>query len=175
MSDVRRCLRGGHEGTGLRIAVVVSRFNDAITDALLKGAVEALAGAGVPDESVTVISVPGAFEIPGTARQLAVSGRVDAVVCLGAVIRGDTEHFTFVAAAAQEGILRVTLDTGIPVTFGVLTTGDLSQAEERAGGLAGNKGYEAALDAVEMANLYRVLAEPSAEKEPALKGLKGMP
>lgn len=138
--------------------MVVSRFNDAVTDALLQGAAEALAGAGVSDDAVTVVSVPGAFEIPGTARQLAVSGRVDAVVCLGAVIRGDTEHFTFVAAAAQEGILRVILDTGIPVTFGVLTTDDLSQAEERAGGPAGNKGYEAALDAVEMANLYRVLS-----------------
>jgi 6,7-dimethyl-8-ribityllumazine synthase len=157
-------LRGDHDGTGLRVAVVVSRFNGAITDALLNGALQALAGAGVPDDSVTVISVPGAFEIPGTARQLAVSGRVDAVICLGAVIRGDTEHFTFVAAAAQEGILRVILDTGIPVTFGVLTTGDLSQAEERAGGQAGNKGYEAALDAVEMANLYSLLARSGPEK-----------
>ena len=152
-----RRVRGDHAGAGLRIAVVVSRFNEAITDALSKGALEALAESEVSEADITLVSVPGAFEIPGTARQLAVSGRIDAVICLGAVIRGDTEHFTFVAAAAQEGILRVILDTGIPATFGVLTTEDFAQAEDRAGGRAGNKGYEAALDAIEMANLYRLL------------------
>ena len=151
-------LRGSHDGTGLRVGVVVSRFNDAITGALLTGALEALSEAGVTDDGAIVVSVPGAFEIAGAARALAEAGRVDAVVCLGAVIRGDTEHFTFVAAAAQEGILRVNLDTGVPVTFGVLTTEDVAQAAERAGGEAGNKGYEAALDAVEMANLYRLLS-----------------
>ncbi len=130
-----RNLQGDHEGAALRIGVVVSRFNESVTGALLKGAL-----------------------LAGTAGRLASSGTVDAVVCLGAVIRGQTEHFTFVAAAAQEGILRVSLDTGIPITFGVLTTDDFEQAEARAGGQAGNKGYEAALDAVEMANLYRSLA-----------------
>ncbi|GAC1374124.1 MAG: 6,7-dimethyl-8-ribityllumazine synthase [Actinomycetota bacterium] len=151
-------LRGSHDGAPLRIGVVVSRFNDSVTDALLKGAREACEEAGVAAEAVVVVWVPGAFEIAGAARQLAVSGLVDGIVCLGAVIRGDTEHFTFVAAAAQEGVLRVNLDTGVPVTFGVLTTDNFEQAEARAGGEGGNKGYEAALDAIEMATLYRLLA-----------------
>jgi 6,7-dimethyl-8-ribityllumazine synthase len=157
-----RTLQGDHDGRGLRIGVVVSRFNESVTDALLKGALEALAETGVPSEGITVVSVPGAFEIAGAACKLAASGRTDAVVGLGAVIRGQTEHFTFVAAAAQEGILRVMLDLGVPVTFGVLTTEDFEQAEARAGlgdARSGNKGYEAALDAVEMANLYQMLAE----------------
>jgi 6,7-dimethyl-8-ribityllumazine synthase len=154
-----RTLQGDHDGSNLRIGVVVSRFNESVTGALCRGALEALEEAKVPSDSVTVVSVPGAFEIAGAARQLATSGRVDAVVCLGAVIRGETDHFTFVAAAAQEGILRVMLDLGVPVTFGVLTTDDFEQAKARAGagGEAGNKGYEAALDAVEMANLYRLI------------------
>jgi 6,7-dimethyl-8-ribityllumazine synthase len=154
-----RWLQGDRLGSHLHIGIVVSRFNAAITEALLKGAIEALAEAGVPEAGTTIVSVPGAFELAGAARRLAAGGRVDAVVCLGAVIRGDTEHFTFVAAAAQEGILRAGLDTGVPMTFGVLTTEDVSQAEERAGGAAGNKGYEAALDAIEMANLYQLLEE----------------
>lgn len=148
-------LRGSHRGRGLRVGIVISRFNEEITKRLLDGALEALEEAGVGRRSVTLVSVPGAFEIPGAAQRLAASGRVDAVVCVGAVIRGETEHFTFVAAAAQEGILRVALDTGIPVTFGVLTTETVDQAIERSGGAYGNKGHEAALDAVEMANLYR--------------------
>ncbi|HEU5004370.1 MAG TPA: 6,7-dimethyl-8-ribityllumazine synthase [Actinomycetota bacterium] len=152
-----RVLRGTHDGAGLRVGVVVSRFNEAVTEALKSGALAALAEAGVADDDVTVVSVPGAFELPGVARALASSGRVDGIVCLGAVVRGDTEHFTFVAAAAQEGILRAQLDTGVPVTFGVLTTETMAQATERAGGQGGNKGYEAALDAVEMATLHRKL------------------
>jgi 6,7-dimethyl-8-ribityllumazine synthase len=153
---VRR-LQGEHDGSNLRIGVVVSRFNESVTDALLKGALEGLEEAKVPSDAVTVASVPGAFELAGTAGRLAATGTVDAVICIGAVIRGQTDHFTFVAAAAQEGILRVSLDTGIPIIFGVLTTDDYDQAEDRAGGAAGNKGYESALDAVEMANLYRSL------------------
>ena len=157
-----REVQGDHDGRALSIGVVVSRFNESITGALAKGALEALAEAGVPSEQVTMVSVPGAFELAGAAGRLAGSGIVDAVVCLGAVIRGDTDHFTFVAAAAQEGISRVILDTGVPVTFGVLTTEDMEQAEARSGlgpdGQAGNKGYEVALDAVEMANLYRLLS-----------------
>jgi len=152
-----RHLQGDHDGSTLRIGVVVSRFNESVTEALLKGALEGLDEARVPPDSVTIASVPGAFELAGTASRLAASGAVDAVVCIGAVIRGQTDHFTFVAAAAQEGILRVSIDTGIPIIFGVLTTDDYEQAEDRAGGAAGNKGYEAALDAVEMANLYRSL------------------
>jgi 6,7-dimethyl-8-ribityllumazine synthase len=150
-------IRGEHNGGGLRIGVVASRFNEEITARLLEGALKALEIAGVDGPSVRVVSVPGAFEIPGAAQRLASSRRVDAVVCLGAVVRGETEHFTFVAAAAQEGILRASLDTGVPMTFGVLTTETVEQALERAGGEAGNKGYEAALDAVEMATLYREL------------------
>ncbi|MGH2705437.1 MAG: 6,7-dimethyl-8-ribityllumazine synthase [Actinomycetota bacterium] len=153
-----RTIRGEHNGGELRIGVVASRFNEEITSRLLEGALKALEIAGVAGESVLVVSVPGAFEVPGAAAQLASSKRVDAVVCLGAVVRGETEHFTFVAAAAQEGILRASLDTGVPMTFGVLTTDTVEQALERAGGEAGNKGYEAALDAVEMATLYRELA-----------------
>ena len=157
-----RSLHGERKGAGLRVGVVVSRFNEGVTDALLEGCLEGLDEARVSSDAVTVVSVPGAFELPGVAHRLAASGAVDAVVCLGAVIRGQTEHFTFVAAAAQEGILRVSLDTGIPIIFGVLTTDDMAQATERAGGPAGNKGYESALDAVEMANLYRCLTKGEA-------------
>jgi len=162
-----RRLQGEHDGSKLRIGVVVSRFNESVTEALLKGALEALGEAKVPPDSVTIASVPGAFELAGTASRLATSGAVDAVVCIGAVIRGQTDHFTFVAAAAQEGILRVSIDTGIPIIFGVLTTDDYEQAEDRAGGAAGNKGYEAALDAVEMANLYRSLDPGGDRGKPA--------
>ncbi len=162
-----RHLQGDHDGSALRIGVVVSRFNESVTEALLKGALEGLDEAKVPPESVTIASVPGAFELAGTATRLAASGAVDAVVCIGAVIRGQTDHFTFVAAAAQEGILRVSIDTGIPIIFGVLTTDDYEQAEDRAGGAAGNKGYEAALDAVEMANLYRSLDPGGDRGKPA--------
>ena len=162
-----RHLQGDHDGSTLRIGVVVSRFNESVTEALLKGALEGLDEAKVPPDSVTIASVPGAFELAGTASRLAVSGAVDAVVCIGAVIRGQTDHFTFVAAAAQEGILRVSIDTGTPIIFGVLTTDDYEQAEDRAGGAAGNKGYEAALDAVEMANLYRSLDPGGDRGKPA--------
>jgi len=162
-----RHLQGDHDGSTLRIGVVVSRFNESVTEALLKGALEGLDEAKVPPDSVTIASVPGAFELAGTASRLAASGAVDAVVCIGAVIRGQTDHFTFVAAAAQEGILRVSIDTGIPIIFGVLTTDDYEQAEDRAGGAAGNKGYEAALDAVEMANLYLSLDPGGDRGKPA--------
>lgn len=145
------------KGRNLRIAVVVSRFNEDVTKRLLEGAVEGLAEAGVKKRSTQILSVPGSFELPGVAKKLAESGTVDAVVCLGAVIRGETEHSTYVASAAQQGILQVGLETGIPVTWGVLTTETVEQALERSGGVVQNLGYEAALDAVEMANLYREL------------------
>jgi 6,7-dimethyl-8-ribityllumazine synthase len=151
-------VRGGPAAGELRLGVVASRFNREITDLLLKGAVEALLAAGVTPDRMVVVSVPGAFEIPGCAQALAT--QVDAVVCLGCVIRGETEHFTYVASAVQQGVVRVSLDTGIPVIFGVLTTETFEQALERAGGdmaAGGDKGGEAALDALEMANLYRVL------------------
>lgn len=139
----------------LRIGIVVSRFNEPITNRLLNGARSALAEAGVLTENVKVVEVPGAFEIPGAARQLI--SHVDAVVTLGAVIRGETEHFVFVASAVQQGVLRVALDSGKPVTFGVLTTEDFDQAMQRSGGEWGNKGEDVARDAIEMANLYRDL------------------
>jgi 6,7-dimethyl-8-ribityllumazine synthase len=147
--------RGSASGGRLRIGIVASRFNSDVTDLLLKGAVEALLEAGVTEDRIVAVSVPGAFEIPGTAQALA--SHVDAVVCLGAVIRGETEHFTYVASGVQQGVVRVSLDTGVPVIFGVLTTDNVEQALDRAGGELGNKGAEAAMDAVEMANLYALL------------------
>jgi 6,7-dimethyl-8-ribityllumazine synthase len=152
-----RQLQGEVGGKGLRIGVVVSRFNEKLTTRLLEGALRALSEAGVDDDDVTVISVPGAFEIPGTAKKLALGGTVDGIACLGAVVRGKTEHFTYVCKAAQEGVLAATLETGIPMAFGVLTTEDYEQALSRTGGDRGDKGYETACDAIEMANTYRQL------------------
>jgi 6,7-dimethyl-8-ribityllumazine synthase len=150
-------LRGDLNGRGLKIGIVVSRFNIKITRRLLEGAEDALQDAGVAAEMVTTVSVPGAFEIPGAAKQLACRNKVDAIVCLGAVVRGQTEHFTYVSKAVQEGVLAVSLETGVPITFGVLTTDDFDQAMARTGGELGHKGYEAAQDAVEMANTYRLI------------------
>lgn len=149
----------GHLGaTGMRISVVVARFNETISRALLDGALEGLRRHGLDDAAVTVVWVPGAFEIPLVAKRLAASGEVDAVVCLGAVIRGGTPHFEYVAGQAAAGCTRAALDTGVPVLFGVLTTDDLEQAVERSSGPGtGNKGYEAALTAIEMVDLLRQL------------------
>jgi 6,7-dimethyl-8-ribityllumazine synthase len=144
-------------GQGLAIAIVVSRFNELVTRALLAGAQDGLARHGVEPEGVDVAWVPGSFEIPLAARKLAESGRYQAVICLGAVIRGETPHFDQVANQASNGIARVALDTGVPVIFGVLTTDALEQALERAGGKMGNKGYDAAVAAIEMANFMRGL------------------
>jgi 6,7-dimethyl-8-ribityllumazine synthase len=148
-------LRGQIKGSGLKIGIVVSRFNPNITDRLLEGALRALDETGVSRDDVTVVSVPGAVEIPGAAKRLA--PKVDAIVTLGAVIRGETEHFTYVCKAAQEGVVRVALESGKPVIFGVLTTESSEQALARTGGPKGHKGYDVARDAVEMANLYRLL------------------
>lgn len=152
-----KTLKGDVGNKRYRVGIVVSRFNEKVTKALLDGAMDALERAGVPAAFVTVVSVPGAFEIPGAAKRLAKTGKVDAVVCLGAVVRGETPHFEYVCAAAQQGVLQAGLDTGIPMTFGVLTADDMDQALARAGGAWGNKGYEAATDALEMADLYRKL------------------
>lgn len=152
---------GPVDGTGMRIGIVNGRFNDHITTLLLAGARTALADAGVADDDVTEVWVPGAFEIPLVAQQLAWSGDVDAVVCLGAVIRGDTPHFDFVAGECASGLTRVALDTGIPVIFGVLTVDTLAQALDRAGGTEGHKGAEAATTAVEMVDLLRRLSGES--------------
>ena len=136
--------------TGVRIAIVISRFNRAVTDNLLDGAREAVAKFGLRCDDVDVFAVPGAFELPLLAREAARSPRYAAVVCLGAVIRGETPHFDYVCQEAAAGIARVSLETGKPVAFGVLTTDDTSQALERAGGSVGNKGYEAVVTVVEV-------------------------
>ena len=156
-----KVVKGGADGTGLRLGIVVARFNEIVTTALLDGAVRALAHAGVADDDVTVVWVPGAFEIPVVARRFALAG-VDAVVCLGAVIRGETAHFDLVANEAARGIADVTRETGVPCIFEVLATEDLAQAQARAGGAHGNKGWEAAMAALEMARVLRALPEPVA-------------
>lgn len=141
------------DARGLRFAIVVARFNSAITEKLLQGAQAALTDAGA--KSSRVLWVPGAFELPLAAQTLARS--FDAIVALGAVIRGDTPHFDYVAGAAAQGLLRVSLDTGKPIAFGVLTTNTLAEAEARAGGAHGNKGYDAAMTAIEMARFRKPL------------------
>jgi 6,7-dimethyl-8-ribityllumazine synthase len=140
-------------GQGLSLAIVVSRFNRLVTERLLAGAHDAVARHGVDPEKVDVAWVPGAMELPLVARRLAERGRYDAIVCLGAVIRGETPHFDYVAGQAAAGIGRVALDTGVPTVFGVITANTLEQALDRAGGKAGNKGYDAVVTAIEMANL----------------------
>ena len=150
-------LQGSPQAAGYRFAIVVSRFNPGITDGLLAGARDALAQAGVRDDDVTLVRVPGAFELPVAAQRLAESGRVDAVICLGCLIKGDTMHFEYIADAATRGISQVGLETGVPVAFGVLTTLTDEQAEVRARPGDGNKGREAALAAVEMATLLRAI------------------
>jgi 6,7-dimethyl-8-ribityllumazine synthase len=146
-------VRGDAIGVKARIAVVASRFNDAITTKLVDGATAGLAHHGVADEAVTVVWVPGAFEIPMIVQRLATSGRFDAIICLGAVIRGETAHFELVAADAARGIGEVSRTTGVPCIFEVLATETLDQAEARAGGVHGNKGWEAATAALEMASV----------------------
>lgn len=138
---------------GKKFAIVVSRFNDFISDKLLGGALDALTRSGTRDKDIDIVKVPGAFEIPLVAQKLATKKRHDAVICLGAVIRGSTPHFDYVSAEVSKGVAAVSLETGVPVIFGVLTTDSLEQAIERAGTKAGNKGWDAALAAVEMANL----------------------
>jgi len=150
-------LEGQIGAAGFRFAVVVSRFNDFISSRLVEGAMDALRRHGAADEQISLVRVPGAFEIPLVAKRLAKSGRFDAVVCLGAVIRGSTPHFEYVAAEVSKGIANVSLETGVPVTFGVLTTENLEQAIERAGSKSGNKGWDAAMAAMEMVNLFKQL------------------
>ncbi len=144
-------------GTGLKVALVVARFNHFITDRLLEGAQDTLVRHGVSLQDITVVAVPGAFELPLAAKRLAASGVYDAVVCVGAVIKGATPHFDMVANQVAAGVMRVGLDTGTPVVFGVLTTHTIEEAVERAGTKAGNKGAEAAVTAVEMATLIKQL------------------
>ena len=144
---------------GLRFGIVVARFNEFITNRLLGGAMDALLRHGADEERIDVAWVPGAFEIPLAAAKMASSGRYDAVICLGAIIRGATPHFDYVAAEASKGIAKVGLDTGVPVIFGVITADTIEQAIERAGTKAGNKGWDAALSAIEMSDIMRKLSE----------------
>ena len=150
-------LEGTLVASGLRIAVVLSRFNSLIGDRLLEGALDTLKRHGVSDDAVTLARVPGAFEIPLAASALAKSGNHDAVICLGAVIRGATAHFDYVAGPMASCLASIALDTGIPILFGVLTTDTIEQALERAGTKAGNKGADVAAAAIEMANLLQTL------------------
>jgi 6,7-dimethyl-8-ribityllumazine synthase len=149
--------QGELNGEGLRIGIVVSRFNETITSRMLSGARDALEKHGVREQDVDVAWVPGAFELALVAKKLAESRRYDAVVCLGAVIRGETPHFDYVAGGAARGIGLASLETGVPIAFGVITPDTIEQAEARAGGKKGNKGFDAALNAIEMANLLRRL------------------
>jgi 6,7-dimethyl-8-ribityllumazine synthase len=155
---MKRVLEGHLVGTGVKVAIVVSRFNEFITSKLLSGAEDALKRHGVNEEDVTIVWVPGAFEIPLAAKKLAESQKFDTVITLGTVIRGATPHFDYVSNEVAKGVANVALQSGVPVIFGVLTTDTIEQAIERAGTKAGNKGWEAAVNAIEMANLYRELA-----------------
>jgi 6,7-dimethyl-8-ribityllumazine synthase len=149
-----KIFEGKISAEGFRFAIIVSRFNDFISSRLVEGAIDALNRHGANDEQVSLVKVPGAFEIPHTAKRLVESNRYDAIICLGAVIRGSTPHFEYVAAEVSKGIANVGIDSKIPVTFGVLTTDSLEQAIERAGSKAGNKGWDAAMAAMEMINLF---------------------
>ena len=148
-----KILEGRLIGEGKRFAIVVSRFNDFITEKLVSGAMDALTRTGVDPDGVHIVKVPGAFEIPLAAQKMAQTERYDAVICLGAVIRGATPHFDYVSAEVSKGVAQVSLDAGVPVIFGIITTDTIEQAIERAGTKSGNKGWSAAMSAVEMANL----------------------
>ncbi len=142
---------------GKKFALVVSRFNDFITDKLLSGALDALVRSGAKDKDIQIVKVPGAFEIPLVAKQMATPKKVNAIICLGAVIRGATPHFDYVSAEVSKGIAQVSLESGVPIIFGIVTTDTIEQAIERAGTKAGNKGWSAAMAAVEMANLLEIV------------------
>ena len=148
---------GKLDATGLKVGLVVSRFNNFLTDKLLDGALDCLVRHGADEKNMAVTYVPGAFEIPYVASRMAKSGNYDAVICVGAVIRGDTPHFDYIASESAKGIARISLETGIPVIYGLVTADTLEQAIERSGTKAGNKGWDAAMSAIEMVNLYRVM------------------
>ena len=154
-----KVFEGQLSATGLRFAIVVSRFNSFITERLLAGANDALRRTGAAEDMVDVVKVPGSWEVPLVAGELARQHRYDAVICLSCVIRGETPHFDYVAAEAAKGVAHVSAETGVPVAFGVLTTNTLEQAIDRAGTKSGNKGFDAAMTAIEMANLMRALRQ----------------
>ena len=152
-------IEGDLSAKGLRFGIIVSRFNSFITQRLLEGALDALGRSGAADGDLVVARVPGSREIPVVAKAMAESGKYDAVICLGAVIRGATPHFDYVAAESSKGIAEVALRTGVPVVYGVLTTDTIEQAVERAGTKAGNRGHDAAVTAIEIANLLKAMGE----------------
>jgi 6,7-dimethyl-8-ribityllumazine synthase len=155
--DMPNTIEGRLSAEGFRFAIIMSRFNDFISSRLVDGAMDALLRHGADEEKLLLVKVPGAFEIPFAAKKLSQSGRYDAVICLGAVIRGATPHFEYVAAEVSKGIANVALEGDIPIAFGVLTTDTLEQAIERAGSKSGNKGYQAAMAAIEMVNVLKGL------------------
>lgn len=148
-----KIIEAGLQAKGKKFGIIASRFNDFITSRLIDGALDALIRSGAEDKDITLLKVPGAFEIPLAAQKMAKQGKYDALICLGAVIRGATTHYDYVCAEVSKGIASVSLESGIPVMFGILTTETIEQAIERAGTKAGNKGFDVALGAVEMANL----------------------
>ena len=150
-----RVFEGKLLAEGLTFAIIVSRFNDFIGERLLGGALDAIKRSGGDEQNTDIFKVPGAFEIPVVAKKVAATGKYDAVICLGAVIRGATPHFDYVAAEVSKGIANVSIDSGVPISFGVLTTDTIEQAIERAGSKSGNKGWDAAYAAIEMANLLK--------------------
>ncbi len=150
-----KLVEGKLDARGMKFGIIVSRFNSFITEKLLEGAMDALKSYGGEEKDVDIVRVPGAFEIPLLAHKMAASGKYDALICLGAVIRGDTPHFEYIAEAVTRGIGNAILEHRIPISFGVLTTNNVEQAVERAGTKTGNKGFEAALTAIEMASLNR--------------------
>jgi len=152
-----KTFEGNLDAKGLRFAIVASRFNSFITERLISGALDALHRSGASDDNVEMIRVPGSWEMPVAVPKVLAQKRHDAIVCLGAVIRGETPHFDYIAAEVAKGLAQASLATGIPVAFGVLTTNSLDQAIDRAGAKSGNKGFEAAMTAIEMANLLRQL------------------
>ncbi len=148
-------IAGKLNASGLKFGLVVSRFNNLLTAELLKGAVDCLVRHQADEKSITVVWTPGSFEIPYAAAKMIKTKKYDAIICLGAIIKGDTPHFEYIASEASKGIARLALDSGLPVIFGIITADTLEQAIERAGAKAGNKGWDAALTGIEMANLYR--------------------
>jgi 6,7-dimethyl-8-ribityllumazine synthase len=150
-----RFIEGNLNGSGMRMAIVVARFNSLVTDRLLDGALDGLIRYGVAEDDIVVARVPGSLEIPVVARRFATSGVYDAVICLGAIVRGATPHFDYVAAGSANGIAAAALDSGRPVIFGVLTCETMEQALDRAGGKSGNKGFDASVTAIEMVNVMK--------------------
>jgi 6,7-dimethyl-8-ribityllumazine synthase len=152
-----KTIEGKLDASGLRFALIVSRFNEFITNKLLSGALDCLNRNNAGGENITVVWVPGAFEIPSVAHRLAISKKYDAIICLGAVIRGATPHFDLISAEVTKGVAQISLSSEMPVVFGVITTDSIEQAIERAGTKSGNKGFDAAMSAIEMADIYRQL------------------